>query len=131
MSTTCFLVDVGGMNGDDSVIVISGSICVFPGVVGSMPGVREPSISRLSVSYGEGYSANDGSFPPVCGARGVLCACAREGESRAEVFSRSSACEEDGLGGVAVAPVTVSSASSSYRWDSWAVSCTVDSSGAS
>jgi hypothetical protein len=111
--TVRFFVDVGGTKGDDSPKKF-GNACAFPGVMGSSFGVRTDCISCLRLSYGDEYSANAGSFPAVFGARGVLWACARTGESKVvEVSSRSSACEEVGLGGVAVAPVTVSSTSSS------------------
>jgi hypothetical protein len=109
-----FVVD-GGINGEESKLM-SGRGCVFAGVVGFSLGVRVPSISCRSVSYGEEKSANMGSFPPMVGARGVLCACASEGESGSDVSSRSP-CEDVGRGGVdTVAPVTVDSSTvdSSY-----------------
>ena len=87
------LVVVGGINGEDSgVMSMSSIVCVFAGVVGSIStGVRDRlPVSRFSVSYGELYSANTGSSPPVCGARGVLCAWASEGDSRIDVSSDSS-----------------------------------------
>jgi hypothetical protein len=74
----------GAATGDEvGVIDMSGSLCPGPGVVGGIcvpapspsAAVPPPLSSRLSASYGDGYSANLG-FPFVaplrCGGLGVL-----------------------------------------------------------
>ena len=84
---------------------MSGSAWPLPGVTScALPTSSPdfPSISRFSRSYGDGYSANCGcagtdvGLGRVCltvaGIRGVLCACAMDGDERISSLSDVDSC---------------------------------------